>query len=125
MTSNAPLNLKARLICGTEFAIGPGKADLLEAIAATGSISAAGRHLGYSYRRTWLLVDSMNRCWREPLVVTAHGGKRGGGASLTPFGVSVLTRYRALVVAIETAAAGPAASLIADLLQNPRTSQTA
>ena len=120
MSSNAPLNLKARLICGTEFAIGPGKADLLEAIAATGSISAAGRHLGYSYRRTWLLVDSMNRCWREPLIATVHGGAKGGGAALTPLGETVLARYRELEAVLAAAAAAPMAALAADLLEQPR-----
>ena len=63
------LKLKAQLFCGEEPAMGPGKADLLEAIARTGSISAAGRALGMSYRRAWLLVDAMNRCWAEPLEI--------------------------------------------------------
>ena len=63
-----PLRLKAQIFCGNEGAIGPGKADLLEAIDAHGSISAAGRALGMSYRRTWLLVDAMNRCWVVKLV---------------------------------------------------------
>lgn len=70
----APLKLKAQILCGDEIAIGPGKADLLEAIAVTGSISNAGLRLGFSYRRTWLLTDAMNRCWRERLIVTAHVG---------------------------------------------------
>ena len=68
------LKLKAQLLCGVEGAMGPGKADLLEAIDRTGSISAAGRALGMSYRRCWLLVDAMNRCWHEKLVETAAGG---------------------------------------------------
>jgi molybdate transport system regulatory protein len=76
--------------------IGPGKTALLEAIAATGSISAAGRSLGMSYRRAWQLVESMNRNFREPLVLTATGGVRGGGAQVTPFGHEVLRRYRAM-----------------------------
>nr|WP_267956747.1 winged helix-turn-helix domain-containing protein [Halomonas sp. MCCC 1A17488] len=78
---------------GRAIAIGPGKVQLLEAIAATGSISAAARQMGMSYRRAWLLVDTMNQCFKEPLVNTATGGKGGGGASLTPFGEDVLARY--------------------------------
>ncbi len=118
-SSRSPLRIKVQLACGGEFGLGPGKADLLEAIAATGSISAAGRKLGYSYRRAWLLVDTMNRCWREPLVVTAHGGKRGGGAALSDLGRTVLDRYRALTAALVAAASGPAAALLLDLCPEP------
>ena len=90
------LKIKVQLYCGDEIAVGPGKADLLEAIEREGSISAAGRALGMSYRRTWLLVDTMNRCWQEPLVQTAAGGSHGGGARVTPLGRAVLGHYRAL-----------------------------
>lgn len=92
----AALQLKPRLVCGEEIAIGPGKADLLDAIAAHGSISAAARALGMSYRRAWQLVDVMNRCWADPLVEATTGGARGGGARLTDLGVQVLSAYRAL-----------------------------
>ncbi|MEH3038113.1 MAG: LysR family transcriptional regulator [Sphingomonas adhaesiva] len=98
---HGPLKLKAQLLCGDAIAMGPGKADLLEAIAREGSISAAGRALGMSYRRTWLLVDEMNRCWRERLVATGRGG--GGGATLTEAGREVLAAYRALEAAIDSA----------------------
>ncbi len=98
------LKLKAQLYCGDEIAMGPGKAALMEAIAREGSISAAGRAIGMSYRRAWLLVDAMNRCWAEPLVETAAGGARGGGARLTQAGETVLARYRALEAAIGAAA---------------------
>ena len=81
---------------GAEIAMGPGKAELLEAIAATGSISASAKRLGMSYRRAWLLVDTMNRCFREPVVASATGGAGGGGASVTRFGRQVLERYRAM-----------------------------
>ena len=77
-------------------AIGPGKIALLEAIAATGSITAAARALGMSYRRAWLLVDETNRCMVEPAVETVAGGERGGGTALTPAGAELVTRYRAL-----------------------------
>ena len=113
------LKLKLQLVSDDEFAIGPGKAALLEAIAAHGSISAAARAIGMSYRRAWLLVDGMNRCWRAPLVATAHGGTRGGGAALTPLGTAVLTRFRAMEAAAHAAAAAIAAALLADLAEGP------
>ncbi len=121
----SPLKLKAQLLCGDEIALGPGKADLLAAIRDTGSISAAGRALGFSYRRTWLLVNAMNRCWRTPLVTTAHGGAHGGGAALTELGAAVLARYRALDAALAAAAAGPLAELAADLRASPKDSDVA
>lgn len=83
-----------RVFCGEEIAMGPGKAALLEAIAETGSISAASRAMGMSYRRAWLLVDTMNRCFKEPLVITEKGGPHGGGAGLSDLGVTALRRYR-------------------------------
>jgi molybdate transport system regulatory protein len=99
-----PMKLKAQLMCGDEAAIGPGKAMVLESIERTGGISAAGRELGMSYRRIWLLVDSMNRCWVEKLVATSPGGRQGGGARLTAFGKRVLTSFRALERRMEIAA---------------------
>jgi len=81
---------------GDVYAMGPGKADLLEAIQETGSISAAGRKLGMSYRRTWLLVDEMNHCFRSPLVEARLGGSGGGGAKVTELGQEALRRYRDL-----------------------------
>ncbi|HLY55632.1 MAG TPA: LysR family transcriptional regulator [Stellaceae bacterium] len=74
--------------------LGPGKVRLLQLVAETGSISAAGRAMGMSYRRAWLLVDALNRMFREPVVATKLGGKAGGGASLTPFGETLVSRYR-------------------------------
>lgn len=74
--------------------MGPGKADLLEAIARHGSISAAAREMAMSYRRAWDLVDSLNHSFGHALVETATGGKSGGGASLTSAGHDVLKRYR-------------------------------
>ncbi|PUA28254.1 MAG: MopB-like protein [Cellvibrio sp. 79] len=95
-TTGARLKIQARLMLDEEIAFGPGKADLLDAIAATGSISAAGKQMGMSYRRTWLLVDAMNRCFQNPLVETATGGVQGGGARLTNYGIDILQRYRRL-----------------------------
>lgn len=99
--TGARLKIQARLMLDEEIAFGPGKADLLDAIATTGSISAAGKYLGMSYRRTWLLVDAMNRCFHQPLVETATGGAQGGGTRLTDYGVEVLKRYRQLQTDIE------------------------
>ena len=77
-------------------AIGPGKAELLEHIAALGSISAAGKAMGMGYRTAWLMVNSMNAHFKEPLVSSTKGGSNGGGAVLTKLGTDVLSRYRAM-----------------------------
>ena len=87
---------RLRILLGAAIAIGPGKADLLDAIDRCGSISAAARQLDMSYRRAWQLADVMNRSFRERLVEAGTGGKRGGGTVLTPFGREVLARYRAM-----------------------------
>ena len=94
--SAAQARLRVRVQLGDGFAIGPGKADLLQAVAETGSISAAARRMEMSYRRAWLLVDAMNQCFRELVVDTATGGKGGGGAQITPFGRTVLKDFRAM-----------------------------
>lgn len=115
-----PLKLKLQLVCGEGFAIGPGKADLLDAIAAEGSISAAGRRLGMSYRRAWLLVDEMNRCFAAPLVETLRGGGRERGARLTEAGRAALAAYRELEAASVGIAEHPAyARLAAALREEP------
>lgn len=92
----APLRLKIQLLCGDRIAMGPGKADLLEAIARSGSISGAAREMGMSYRRAWLLVDEMNRCFADKLVETLTGGGHERGARLTAPGAEMLAAYRAL-----------------------------
>jgi molybdate transport system regulatory protein len=74
--------------------IGPGKAKLLESIRDTGSISAAARDMGMSYKRAWVLLDSINQAFTEPVVTAAPGGSGGGGAVLTPFGSEILEHYR-------------------------------
>jgi molybdate transport system regulatory protein len=85
---------RIRVLLGEEIALGPGKAALLEAIAATGTLARAAEALGMSYVRAWRLVQTMNRCFRSPLVATARGGQRRGQASLTPAGRTVLQLYR-------------------------------
>jgi len=124
MTSGTPLKIKIQLYCGDEIAMGPGKADLLEAIDAHGSISAAGRAMDMSYRRAWLLVDAMNRCWREPLVETSPGSAHGGGARVTAPGRLVLAHYRGLQRSLDAASAGAdSAALSAAMRPRPRPSQ--
>ncbi|MCK9542850.1 MAG: LysR family transcriptional regulator [Novosphingobium sp.] len=96
MVAAPTLKIKIQLYCGNEIAMGPGKADLLDAIEREGSISAAARAMGMSYRRAWLLVDAMNRCWTAPLVATAPDGSARSGARVTELGKAVLRNYRAL-----------------------------
>jgi molybdate transport system regulatory protein len=86
-----------RILIG-EMVLGPGKVDLLEAIGRTGSISAAGRELGMSYRRAWLLVDALNHMFPDTLVSASPGGSRGGGAKLTDYGRGVAAAYRRVEV---------------------------
>jgi molybdate transport system regulatory protein len=93
-------------------AIGPGKIALLEAIARTGSITAAARALGMSYRRAWLLADTMNRCFTAPLVAAAAGGPGGGGTRLTALGNEVVQTYRRIEATAEAAGAADVAALI-------------
>lgn len=85
-----------RIFLNAEIAIGPGKAELLQAIADTGSIQAAARSLKMSYMRSWQLVHTMNECFRKPLVETERGGRHSGGASLTPLGFRILELYNTL-----------------------------
>jgi len=106
------MKLRMRVSCGDAVALGPGKIALLEALDASGSITAAARRLGMSYRRAWLLVDELNAHLHEPAVATAQGGARGGGSRLTPTGRELLRLYRA----IEAAAAEHCRADIAQLL---------
>lgn len=99
------LRPKIRLMAGREIAVGPGKADLLAAVKAAGSISAAARSLGMSYKRAWYLLDTMNQCFKAPVVETERGGRGHGGARLTATGEEVLTLYRAIETRAEAAIA--------------------
>lgn len=126
MQEAATLRIRIRLHCGDEIAMGPGKADILEAIRAHGSISAAARALGMSYRRCWLLVDAMNRCWEAPLVETFPGSARGHGARVTAAGDEVLGHYRALQRAVGNAGrGGDFKALASRLLPQPKASRKA
>ncbi|WP_188911519.1 winged helix-turn-helix domain-containing protein [Salinarimonas ramus] len=104
-------SLRIRIVFGDEAMLGPGKVDLLEGIRASGSIAAAGRGMGMSYKRAWSLVEEMNRVFREPLVSSARGGAQGGGARLTAAGEAVLTHYRRLEEITASAGEEPIAAL--------------
>jgi molybdate transport system regulatory protein len=90
------IRISVRIDLASGKRIGPGKIALLEAIRSTGSISAAARSLGMSYRRAWLLVEEINRALRRPAVTAETGGRRGGGAIITPVGERVVGLYRAI-----------------------------
>ena len=94
-----------RVTFTNDFYVGPGRADLLEGIAETGSIAAAGKRMGMSYKRAWSLVQALNEGWGTPLVETSRGGAGQGGATLTSDGEFVLLRYRAMQAATRAAIA--------------------
>jgi molybdate transport system regulatory protein len=96
-------------------ALGPGKIKLLELIDALGSISAAGRQMGMSYRRAWLLIDDLNQSFRQPVVASRVGGAHGGGAALTDLGCAVVRHYRAAEAAALAAGAAHIGALTAAL----------
>lgn len=105
------IQFRLRIVVGADIAIGPGKVDLLEAIGETGSITGAAKMLGMSYRRAWLLVDTMNRCFVSPVVSAEAGGASGGRTRLTPVGADVVCRYRAMQRCAEQAGAADLAAL--------------
>lgn len=107
----AGITLTLRVDLGAAGAIGPGKIRLLELIGETGSISAAGRAMGMSYRQAWLLIDSLNAAFREPATATLSGGAKGGGADLTPFGKTLIRIYRDIEAAAEKTVADELAAL--------------
>ncbi|MHB1109521.1 MAG: winged helix-turn-helix domain-containing protein [Devosia sp.] len=100
-----------RVTLSEDFYIGPGRADLLEAIAETGSIAAAGKAMGMSYKRAWSLVQALNAGFGGPLVETSRGGSAQGGATLTPLGREVLDRYRHMQEATREAIADDVTAL--------------
>ncbi|MBJ3776689.1 winged helix-turn-helix domain-containing protein [Acuticoccus mangrovi] len=119
MSDTAPPGLRLRLIFGEDAMIGPGKADLLELVKETGSISAAGRRMGMSYRRAWGLIDTLNTIFGAPLVERTRGGASGGGATLTDRGEKVLAHYRSLEARARAAGAEDIAAIEAMLDASP------
>ncbi len=103
---NKQVGARLRIVLEPDIALGPGKADILEGIKETGSIAAAGRRMRRSYKRAWLLVETMNACFKAPLVETSRGGRAHGGATLTPTGEMVLACYRRMEARAEKAIAG-------------------
>lgn len=110
---------RLRVKYGENIAIGPGKIAILEAIQETGSISAAGRKLGMSYRRAWLLVDQMNQYFDSPVVQTLNGGAQGGGSVLTDMGRDVIKLYRTIEEQAETHTA-PLLRALTEKMRAPR-----
>ncbi len=101
MNGRAPVMVRPRVQIGASIAIGPGKIDLLRAVEREHSISAAARALGLTYKRAWLLIDSLNHGFGRPVVVATTGGRGGGGARLTPLGARLVARYAALEARLE------------------------
>jgi molybdate transport system regulatory protein len=118
MTSSQTVRL--RVLLRDTIAFGPGKAALLRAVERTGSISAAARELQMSYRRAWLLIEEMNRCFKQPLVETTTGGAKGGGTRVTDNGHRVLTRYLAMEDRANKAVADDMAYLRSLMVAKPR-----
>jgi molybdate transport system regulatory protein len=112
-----------RLYLGSDRPLGPGKVAILESIREGGSISEAARGMRMSYRSAWLLVDSMNSQFKKPVVNTTLGGRGGGSATLTPFGVEVIHRYRAMERATRRAIAKDLAVLERGLRARARKSR--
>lgn len=109
-------SLTLRVDFGGHGALGPGKIKLLELIQSEGSISGAGRLMGMSYRRAWLLVDSINSMFAAPAVVTQHGGAKGGSAELTELGSEIVAQYREMEREA-TAAVGGRLDILKDALR--------
>lgn len=92
------LRPRLRVQCGEDIALGPGKAELLQLLHETGSIAEAARRLGMSYMRAWTLLKTMERCFKQPIVQAGRGGRKGGGATLTPTGEKALALYQQMEV---------------------------
>ncbi|MGI9302964.1 MAG: winged helix-turn-helix domain-containing protein [Gammaproteobacteria bacterium] len=105
--------VRPRVYINPELTLGPGKIDLLRAVGASGSISGAARELGMSYKRAWLLIETLNRGFGQPVTATARGGKGGGGAGLTKLGETLIKEYDAIEAACTAATRGNLRSLVA------------
>jgi molybdate transport system regulatory protein len=109
--TTSPPGLQIRVVTSSGDWLGPGKADLLEGIAATGSIASAGRRMGMSYKRAWSLAEVLNTMFALPLIETSRGGAEGGGAALTGAGARVLALYRDMQAKGEAAVAAELAAI--------------
>lgn len=114
-----PPTVRIRIVFGEDGMIGPGKAELLERIDRTGSISAAGREMNMSYKRAWMLVETLNAMFREPVVESTRGGSQGGGAVLTDTGRRILALYRQFETEAVATGAGRLAEMQAMLSDIP------
>jgi molybdate transport system regulatory protein len=110
------VRLMVRVAFGRRGALGPGKVRLIELIDQHGSITAACKEMGMSYRRAWLLVEGLKQAFREPVLTTQQGGVSGGGCHLTPYGRSILARYRELERTAREAVRDELAALEQELL---------
>jgi molybdate transport system regulatory protein len=106
------LRFRPRILAGDVIAIGPGKIALLEAIEATGSITAAAKQLDMSYRRAWMLIAELNRSLAQPAVDSAQGGERGGGTRLTAVGTELVRLYRSIEATAERSSRADVARLM-------------
>jgi molybdate transport system regulatory protein len=111
--------LMLRILAKDHPAMGPGKAQMVALIDSTGSISAAAREMGMSYRRAWQLVDALNASFKEPVVLTAVGGKRGGGTMVTDYGRALVAQFRAMEDQASAAIAADVARFNAQLRKPP------
>ncbi|SAL16494.1 winged helix-turn-helix domain-containing protein [Caballeronia humi] len=109
--ARAEVRFRMRIKSGDTVALGPGKVDLLEAVQEHGSISAAARSLGMSYRRAWLLIDELNRSLKSPATISEQGGQSGGGCALTPVGENIVRLYREVESEAQAACAAQIAAL--------------
>ena len=117
--------VRLRVDFATLCCVGPGKIALLEQIGRDGSLSQAARELGMSYRRAWQLLDSLNHSFREPVAVTAKGGRRGGGARLTVFGRRLIRTYRDFDADVQARAARHFRAIVRQAHERPPTRRSA
>jgi molybdate transport system regulatory protein len=110
------IKIKIQLVASDNIAMGPGKADLLEAIQQKGSISAAALSMEMSYKRAWDLVSIMNKSFKQAIIATAVGGDKGGGAQVTEFGLQILAQYRAIEAKANLAVKGETKALMRMLI---------
>ena len=92
----AAISVRVRIYFGAELAVGPGRVELLEGVHRTGSLAEAARGMGMSYRRAWMLMQSLNESLESPATISAKGGRGGGGATVTPVGIKLIRTYRRL-----------------------------